>query len=99
MYILLHFIILFIHSIKKENPHPGRPYKGVTRHGYLPNNSQGRQIAKLLNVAFSRRLVFTIGRSQTTEEDGVITWNGIPHKTRIFGGPEKYDKHVVLICK
>ena len=76
--------------LKEENPHPGKLYKGIQRSGYVPNNERGRLVAKLLNVAFSRRLVFTIGRSRTTGEDGVITWNDIHHKTRPHGGPERY---------
>ena len=30
-------------------------------------------------MAFRRKLVFTIGRCQTTDQDGVVTWNGIRH--------------------
>lgn len=70
------------------------PYKGIFRSGYVPNNEKGRLVAKLLNVAFSRHLVFTIGNSKTTGEEGVITWNDIHHKTRIYGGPERYA-HVI----
>jgi len=33
----------------------------------------------MLQVAFRRMLVFTIGRCQTTDQDGVVTWNGIRH--------------------
>ncbi|XP_078336705.1 uncharacterized protein LOC144626467 isoform X2 [Crassostrea virginica] len=72
-----------------EHPNPDTPYEGIQRSGYVPNNEKGRLVAKLLNVAFSRRLVFTIGRSRTTGQDGVITWNDIHHKTRLYGGPEK----------
>ena len=75
--------------MKDEHPNPDTPYEGIQRSGYVPNNEKGRLVAKLLNVAFSRRLVFTIGRSRTTGKDGVITWNDIHHKTRMYGGPEK----------
>eukprot|EP00105_Crassostrea_gigas_P003789 XP_011416745.2 PREDICTED: E3 ubiquitin-protein ligase DTX3L-like [Crassostrea gigas] len=74
----------------EEHPDPGKVYKGFSRSGYLPFNKKGRLIAKLLNVAFSRRLVFTIGRSRTTGHDGVITWNDIYHKTRMEGGPARF---------
>ncbi|XP_062591829.1 uncharacterized protein LOC134253316 isoform X4 [Saccostrea cucullata] len=73
-----------------DHPTPGKWYKGISRSGYVPNNEKGRLIAKLLNVAFSRRLVFTIGRSRTTGQDGVITWNDIHHKTRPDGGPQRF---------
>jgi deltex-like protein len=48
---------------------------------YLPDNPRGQLIAKLLRVAFERKLVFTIGHSRTTGKQGVVTWNDIHHKT------------------
>ncbi|XP_062600871.1 uncharacterized protein LOC134262490 [Saccostrea cucullata] len=74
----------------EEHPNPDQYFKGITRSGYLPNNTKGRQVAKLLNIAFSRKLVFTIGRSRTTGEEGVVTWNDIHHKTRPEGGPQRF---------
>uniref|UniRef100_A0A8W8K4H8 E3 ubiquitin-protein ligase n=1 Tax=Magallana gigas TaxID=29159 RepID=A0A8W8K4H8_MAGGI len=73
----------------EEHPNPRTVYKGIRLSGYLPNNKKGRLIAKLLNVAFSRRLVFTIGWSRTTGHDGV-TWNAIHHKTSMEGGPARF---------
>lgn len=90
VYYLFLICIIFQYFLKEEHPNPGKVYKGISRSGYLPNNKKGRLIAKLLNVAFSRRLVFTIGRSRTTGHDGVITWNDIHHKTRMDGGPARY---------
>lgn len=90
VYYLFLLCIIFQYFLKEEHPNPGTVYKGISRSGYLPNNKKGRLIAKLLNVAFSRRLVFTIGRSRTTGHDGVITWNDIHHKTRMEGGPARY---------
>lgn len=34
----------------------------------------------LLKIAFDRRLVFTVGRSETTGQEGIV-WSGIHHKT------------------
>lgn len=69
-----------------EHPCPGRPYtaRGFPRHGYLPNNDQGRRALKLLVDAWDRRLIFTIGQSTTTGEQDTVTWNEIHHKTE-FG--------------
>ena len=78
--------------LKAEHPSPGTPYKGISRSGHLPDCTEGRLVAKLLNVAFTRRLVFTIGRSRTTGDDGVLTWNDIHHKTRTHGGTAR------LVC-
>ncbi|XP_073982103.1 deltex E3 ubiquitin ligase [Rhodnius prolixus] len=67
----------------REHPNPGRPYYavGFPRVCYLPDTKQGRHVLKLLQVAWKRRLVFTVGRSLTTGREDVITWNGIHQKT------------------
>lgn len=39
------------------------------------------QVLGLLQEAFERRLVFTVGRSNTTGREDVVTWNEIHHKT------------------
>src|SRR5690349_2390589 len=71
------------------NPHPGQPYTGTTRKAYLPNNKEGKEILELLQRAFNDQHIFTIGRSATTGQDNVITWNDIHHKTSVYGGPER----------
>lgn len=72
-----------------SNPHPGKPYSGTERKAYLPNNKEGREILSLLKRAFDDQHIFTIGRSTTTGQDNVITWNDIHHKTSISGGPDR----------
>ncbi|NWS64775.1 DTX1 ligase, partial [Chunga burmeisteri] len=42
------------------------------------------QVLKLLIVAWDRRLIFTIGTSNTTGESDTVVWNEIHHKTE-FG--------------
>src|SRR4051812_30158462 len=71
------------------NPNPNQHYTGTTRKGYLPNNKEGKEILELLRRAFDDQHIFTIGRSATTGQDNVITWNDIHHKTSIYGGPER----------
>ena len=39
----------------------------------------------LLQLAFERGLIFTVGRSLTSGLDNKITWNGIHHKTEVSG--------------
>ncbi|XP_043241701.1 probable E3 ubiquitin-protein ligase DTX2 [Amphibalanus amphitrite] len=70
-----------------EHPHPGRPYKvrGFPRICYLPSNPQGRKVLRLLEEAWRRRLIFTVGPSHTTGEEDCVTWNGIHHKTELHG--------------
>lgn len=74
----------------KEHPNPGCVYKGTRRTAYLPDNTEGQKVHRLLRRAFEQSLVFTIGCSRTTGRDDVVTWNDIHHKTNTHGGPEKY---------
>ena len=74
-------LTILIQQLQSSQPNPGKPYKGIRRTAYLPNNSRGRKIAEMLRVAFERKLVFTIGISRTTGKEDVITWNDIHHKT------------------
>lgn len=66
-----------------EHPNPGRPYYavGFPRVCYLPATDKGWKVLRLLKEAFDRRLVFTVGRSNTTGREDVVTWNEIHHKT------------------
>ena len=68
-----------------EHPHPGQMYYavGFPRVCYLPDNEMGRRVLRLFQVAFERRLIFTIGRSVTTGLEDVVTWNEIHHKTEL----------------
>ncbi|WAR21321.1 DTX3L-like protein [Mya arenaria] len=66
---------------REQHSNPGAWYKGITRTAYLPDNREGKTVCRLLKEAFRRRLIFTIGRSRTTGQEGVITWNDIHHKT------------------
>ncbi|XP_077864021.1 uncharacterized protein LOC144349241 [Saccoglossus kowalevskii] len=74
----------------QEHPNPGRLYHGTCRRGYLPDNSEGREICDLLRQAFDNRLVFTIGTSHTTGTGDSVVWNDIHHKTSTHGGPTHY---------
>ncbi|XP_041643658.1 E3 ubiquitin-protein ligase DTX3L-like [Cheilinus undulatus] len=74
----------------EEHPNPGQPYEGASRTAYLPDNTEGRQILKLLQRAFDQRLVFTVGRSTTSGRSNMVTWNDIHHKTSRHGGPTQY---------
>uniref|UniRef100_A0A673V635 E3 ubiquitin-protein ligase n=1 Tax=Suricata suricatta TaxID=37032 RepID=A0A673V635_SURSU len=69
-----------------EHPNPGKKFtaRGFPRHCYLPNNEKGRKVLRLLITAWDRRLIFTIGTSNTTGESDTVVWNEIHHKTE-FG--------------
>ncbi len=42
------------------------------RTAYLPDNPDGRQILKLFQTAWERKLLFTVGRSVTTGRDNTV---------------------------
>ncbi|NXL85341.1 DTX3L ligase, partial [Alectura lathami] len=74
----------------ESHPNPGRPYFGITRVAYLPDNKEGQEVLRLLRRAFDQKLIFTVGQSRTTGAQGVITWNDIHHKTSIDGGSARF---------
>ena len=59
-----------------EHRNPGAPYSGTSRVCYLPDNEEGNKILALLDIAFKRRLTFTIGQSVTSGADNTVVWNG-----------------------
>lgn len=61
------------------------PLYRLTRGAFLPNNEEGRNILKLLRIAWDRRIVFTIDTSHTTGRENTLVWN-IHHKTSQTGG-------------
>ncbi|XP_010162192.1 E3 ubiquitin-protein ligase DTX3L, partial [Antrostomus carolinensis] len=70
-----------------NHPNPGKRYWPTSRTAYLPDSKEGREILQLLRRAFKQKLIFTVGRSNTTGAEDVITWNDIHHKTSKVGGP------------
>nr|XP_046183260.1 probable E3 ubiquitin-protein ligase DTX2 isoform X2 [Oncorhynchus gorbuscha] len=69
-----------------EHPNPGQPYtcRGFPRFCFLPDNDKGRKVLELLKVAWTRRLIFTVGTSSTTGEPDTVVWNEIHHKTEMM---------------
>lgn len=69
------------------HPFPGQPFSGNTRLAYLPDNKEGEELLSLLEVAWQRRLLFTVGYSTTYGVNaGVrVIWNGVHHKTAMSG--------------
>ena len=72
-----------------EHYKPGEPYIGTTRCAYLPDNSEGWEVVRLLRKAFDERLLFTIGYSMTSLQPNQIVWADVEHKTNIDGGVGK----------
>ncbi|KAM5281105.1 E3 ubiquitin-protein ligase DTX3L [Ctenodactylus gundi] len=74
----------------EEHPNPGKRYAGTQRIAYLPDNEEGKEVLKMLQVAFKQKLIFTVGDSRVLGISDVITWNDIHHKTNRLGGPQNY---------
>ncbi|KAL8615427.1 hypothetical protein ACOMHN_036247 [Nucella lapillus] len=74
---------------KENHPNPGKWYNSTRRIAFLPDTAEGRKVLMLLKVAFDRRLIFTVGKSATTDSVGII-WNDIHHKTLCSGGAESH---------
>jgi len=76
---------------RSDHPNPGTPYTGRNIKVYLPNNDEGKEISKLLKIAFDNKILFTVGTSRTSGLDNVITFNDIhlkTAKTGQFGYPD-----------
>ncbi|XP_005996988.1 probable E3 ubiquitin-protein ligase DTX3 [Latimeria chalumnae] len=80
----------FKRHTEPEHPHSGQKYYGTRRKAYLPDSPEGNKVLQLLKRAFDQQLIFTVGRSTTTDQSNVVTWNDIHHKTRPHGGPTEY---------
>lgn len=57
----------------------------LNRVAYLPDNAEGNKMLKLLEIAWDRRISFTIGTSVTTGQEDTVVWN-LHHKTSLTGG-------------
>uniref|UniRef100_A0A0D6R5D4 RING-type E3 ubiquitin transferase n=1 Tax=Araucaria cunninghamii TaxID=56994 RepID=A0A0D6R5D4_ARACU len=69
-----------------EHRTPGGTYIGATYIAYLPKNEEGEEILELLEIAWSRRLLFTVGPSLTFGQTDMVIWTNIHHKTQKNGG-------------
>ena len=77
-------------------------YHGDGRNAYLPVCPEGDEVMALLQIAFHRKLIFTVGFSPTRGTDNVVCWNGVHHKTNRTGGPTRYgypDESFLERCK
>jgi hypothetical protein len=65
-------------------------YTGTTRNCYLPLCEEGVEVCGLLIESFKRKLTFTVGTSLTTGKTNTTIWNGIHHKTNLYGGSQNF---------
>jgi deltex-like protein len=71
-----------------QHQNPGCAYRRDTRNAYLPNTKEGRGIFCLTRLAFKRKLLFTVGRSLSSQRDNQVIFQSIHLKTQLKGGKE-----------
>ncbi|XP_035511574.1 uncharacterized protein si:busm1-163l24.3 isoform X2 [Morone saxatilis] len=70
-------------GIQEGHPSPGKRFKGGMFEAFLPDCEKAWKLLPRLEKAFRHGLTFTL----TNKETGAgVTWDCIPHKTRIYGG-------------
>jgi len=74
---------------KDDMPNPGRKYPSTTKTAFFPMSTEGVQLVDRLQDAFSARLLFTVKSAADGSGDELV-WNGVCHKTNVFGGPQQY---------
>lgn len=68
------------------SPLPGERFPEYRMVTFLPNNSEGQEVVRLLTVAWNRRLLFRIGLNPETGRMDRIVINGFELKTSRHGG-------------
>lgn len=69
-----------------SDPLPGDHFPDYNFNTYLPDNGEGRELLRLLELAWNRGLLFRIGYSLETKKTNRIIPNGIEMKIRTDGG-------------
>ena len=70
-----------IYYFQAGHPSPGYRYAYTIKTAYLPNNTEGSEVLKLLQKAFASRVTFTVGTCFITGNEAKVVWSGIHHKT------------------
>lgn len=86
---------------KPYHPNGGLRYSNDVnpRIAYLPNDDDGRRLLKRLKAAWKCGFTFKVGRSQTSGNDNVVTWDAVPHKTQLAPGSYGYpDPNYIGDC-
>ena len=74
--------------LKDDMAWPGRRYSGMTKTAFLPMSTEGVELVERLHDAFRARLLFTVKPTADGDDDQLV-WNGVCHKTNVFGGPQQ----------
>lgn len=68
------------------SPLPGEPFQGGDFQTFLPNNSEGQEVLRLLQVAWTRRLLFRVGYNAESGRMDRVILNGLELKYSVTGG-------------
>jgi deltex-like protein len=69
-----------------DMPLPGETFNGLNLTSFLPNNPEGQEIVRLLNIAWERGLLFRVGYNPQTNRMDQVVPNGFELKLRRDGG-------------
>jgi deltex len=84
--IIIHFFIPCGYQSARDE-HPGKFYRGLDLHVYLPDSTDGRHLVTLLKCAFNNRVLFKIHGSS-------VVFNSIELKTspRLYPDPTYFHR-------
>ena len=69
-----------------DMPLPGETFNGLKLTSFLPNNQEGQEMVRLLNIAWERGLLFRVGFNPQTNRMDQVVPNGFEFKLRRDGG-------------
>ena len=75
---------------KDDMASPGRKYASTTKTAFFPMSTEGVELVDRLHQTFNARLLFTVEACAADASTDQLVWNGVCHKTNVFGGPQQY---------
>ena len=76
---------LVLHFSFSSGSQGGQDYDGRSQHAYLPDNEEGKKLLAMFQLAFRRRVLFSLSPSLTTQR--LHPTFAIHLKTSMTGGP------------
>ncbi|CAK9103589.1 unnamed protein product [Durusdinium trenchii] len=79
---------LVLHFSFSSGSQGGQDYDGRSQHAYLPDNEEGKKLLAMFQLAFRRRVLFSLSPSLTTQR--LHPTFAIHLKTSMTGGPARH---------
>jgi len=81
--------MLLVIELKDDMPSPASKYASTTKSAFFPLSTEGVRVVEMLQQAFNARRLFTVKPSCEASADDELVFNGVCHKTNVFGGPQR----------